>query len=144
MCSSDLTLAKQGAAYTVDLDRHVITTTNLPQWDRFILAGSIWANASSLPFGAMGTGSFAPIKEKGRAPKWMHGPHAMNASDSAASYLLSSLGGLGLGSGLLDGSLGGLLGSLLGKLSSTLSLLGSLSLSEIGRASCRERVSSPV
>ena len=49
----------------------------------------------------------------------MHGPYAMNASDSAASYLLSSLGGLGLGSGLLDGSLcgslGGLLGSLLGK-----------------------------
>ena len=63
----------------------------------------------------------------------MHGPHAMNASDSAASYLLSSLGGLGLGSGLVDGSLcgslGGLLGSLLGKLSGTLSLLGSLSLS---------------
>ena len=58
----------------------------------------------------------------------MHGPYAMNASDSAASYLLSSLGGLGLGSGLLDGSLcgslGGLLGSLLGELSSTLSLLG--------------------
>ena len=57
----------------------------------------------------------------------------MNASDSAASYLLSSLGGLGLGSGLLDGSLcgslGGLLGSLLGELSGTLSLLGSLSLS---------------
>ena len=63
----------------------------------------------------------------------MHGPYAMNASDSAASYLLSSLGGLGLSSGLLDGSLcgslGGLLGSLLGELSSTLSLLGSLSLS---------------
>ena len=59
----------------------------------------------------------------------MRGPYAMNASVSAASYLLSSLGGLGLGSGLLDGSLGGLLGSLLGKLSGTLSLLGSLSLS---------------
>ena len=81
----------------------------------------------------METGSFAPIKEKGRAPKRMHGPYAMNASDSAASYLLSSLGGLGLGSGLLDGSLCGslssLLGSLLGELSGTLSLLGSLSLS---------------
>ena len=55
----------------------------------------------------------------------MHGPHALNASDSAASYLLSSLGGLGLGSGLLDGSLCGslssLLGSLLGELSGTLS-----------------------
>ena len=66
-------------------------------------------------------------QEKGRAPNWMHGPFAMNASDSSASYLLSSLGGLGLGSGLLDGSLcgslGGLLGSLLGKLSSTLCLL---------------------
>lgn len=63
----------------------------------------------------------------------MRGPYAMNASNSAASYLLSSLGGLGLSSGLLDGSLcgslGGLLGSLLGKLSSTLGLLGSLSLS---------------
>ena len=59
----------------------------------------------------------------------MRGPYAMNASDSAASYLLSSLGGLGLGSGLLDGSLGSLLGSLLGELSGTLSLLGSLSLS---------------
>ena len=44
----------------------------------------------------------------------MHGPYAMNASDSAASYLLSSLGGLGLGSGLLDGSLCGSLGGLLG------------------------------
>lgn len=66
----------------------------------------------------------------------MHGPFAMNASDSSASYLLSSLGGLGLGSGLLDGSLGGLLGSLLGKLSSTLGLLGSLSLSG-GLASAR-------
>ena len=63
----------------------------------------------------------------------MRDPYAMNASVSAASYLLSSLGGLGLGSDLLDGSLcgslGGLLGSLLGKLSGTLGLLGSLSLS---------------
>ena len=63
----------------------------------------------------------------------MRGPYAMNASDSAANYLLSSLGGLDLGSGLLDGSLcgslGGLLSSLLGELSGTLSLLGSLSLS---------------
>lgn len=54
----------------------------------------------------------------------------MNASDSAASYLLSSLGGLGLSSGLLDGSLcgslGGLLGSLLGKLSSTLGFSAAL------------------
>ena len=38
------TLAKQGAAYTVDLDRHVITTTNLPNRDRFILAAFIWEN----------------------------------------------------------------------------------------------------
>ena len=50
----------------------------------------------------------------------MHGPFAMNASDSSASYLLSSLGGLGLGSGLLDGSLCGSLGGLLGSLFSLL------------------------
>ena len=37
--TDDCTLAKQGAAYTVELDRHVITTTNLPQWDKLILAG---------------------------------------------------------------------------------------------------------
>jgi hypothetical protein len=67
--TDNCTLAKQGAAYTVDLDRHVITTTNLPKRDRFILAGFIWANAASLPFGANEPVPFAPI--------WCHGDRSV-------------------------------------------------------------------
>jgi hypothetical protein len=46
------TLAKQDAAYAVDLNRHVITMTTPPKRDWFILAAFIWENAVSLPFGA--------------------------------------------------------------------------------------------
>ena len=59
--TDNCTLAKQGTAYAVDLNRHVITTTNLPKRDWFILAAFIWENAVSLPFGANQPVPFAPI-----------------------------------------------------------------------------------